>query len=387
MKQEYSVGYRIALFLFTIFLAVGALWVTLNRDSFNVDGFRRWLRYGDLEISLEGETPSFTHGGGDLASYSLLKDGIVMVSRSGARYYSLLGEPYSERVISFQNPVLHRGNQNTVVYDAGGRVLLVYGEQKEKFSLNLGDSGTILLAHMNSNDWLVVVTQESGYKGIVTVYNKEYQAVMNVSLSTTYVMDGYLSPDNRKLAIVTVGQDKGEFFSKLSVYPVGEEDAEPMEQTFYGELVLDMDYEQGAIWLLCEKQLLVVNPSDLSVTPWTFASSYLKDCSMTGDGYVTLLLGQYRAGTADRMVTIDSSGQILGDLGINGTPLSVSSRGAYIAYLAEEKLTLYTPSLEEYAVFSEVRHANEVTAAEDGSVLLASSQEAWLFIPMEESGK
>lgn len=382
MRGQRSIFQRFGLFLFTILLAMFALWYTLNKDTINFDNFHRWMRYGDLELSIYGESEAFLHAGGEMASFALAEQGFVMVSQSGSRYYTLTGDVFAERVVNFSNPVIHIGNQSIVTYDAGGQGLWVYGEQEEKFALNLGDTGDILSARLNQNDWLTVVSQESGYKGVVTVYNKDYDPIMNISLSSTYVMDAFLSPDNKKVALVTIGQEDGVFQSNLLLYTVGNEDKAAENISFSGQVVLDMDYEKDYIWLLCEKNLILVDANNFELQSWSFSGQYLKDATLTGDGFATLLLGKYRAGTADRLVTIGKNAQVLGEVSLSSSPLAVSSAGNYTAYLTSESLTLYTSNLEEYASLEEIRHANELAVTADGTVLLASNQEAWLYVPV-----
>lgn len=380
MKQDRSLVERIWFFLFTVFLAIGAIFFTLNREKFNMDGFNRWLLYGDLDVSMFGESNAFSHAGGENGIFSMLNQGVVMVSQVGSRYYSFTGEVYQERVVNYSNPMLHRGKNRAVLYDVGGRSLVVYGDEKEVFSLGLGGDDVILSARMNQNDWLVTVTRESGYRGVVRVYDGGYQPVMDIALSTTYVMDAVLSPDNKRVAVVTIGQNEGEFASTLYIYDVGSE--EPVQAlVFPSEVFLDIDYERNRIWILCEKSLVLVNTEDFSKKSWSFSGQYLKDSSLNGEGYGTLLLGQYRAGTADRLVTIDEMGEILGEYVVSGTALSLDSNGGYIAYLTGDCLTIFNSKLEEYSRLEEIRYAYEVAMASEGTVLLASKQEAWLYIP------
>lgn len=382
MRKEKNLFQRFGIFLVTVVLVILAITITMNRDLLNLDGFRRWLLYGDLELSAQGESEAFAHGGGEQSSFALSSQGVMMVSKSGSRYYSFRGGVFTERVVSYTNPVLHSGGQGTVLYDAGGKVLSVYSEEVEKFALGLGSEDTVLTARMNGNDWLVVVTQESGYKGVVTIYDNLFHTIMEIGLSTTFVMDACISPDNKQVAVVTVGQSGGVFESKLLIYDVAESTDSPKEtMVFTGKVILDMDYESDYIWLLSEKELILVDIKDYSRNSWSFSGSYLKDANLEGDGFATLLLGQYRAGTANRLVTIDGSGKVLGDLAVTNSPLALSSAGQYIAYLAGERFVLYTPELKEYAVLEDVNHANETAVSPDGTVLLASPQEAWLFLP------
>lgn len=379
--KENNILKRIGLFLFTVLLIFASIAVTMNRDLLNMDGFRRWLLYGDLELSLYGESNAFAHGGGNKASFALLETGAVLVSQSGSRYYSFYGDVFAERVVSFTNPILHTGENASVLYDAGGRWLAVYGDETEKFSLSSEEENPIISARMSQKDWLVVVTQESGFKGVVTVYDNQFQPVMNISLSTTYVTDAYLSPDNKHVAVVSVGQTDGIFETNLMIYNVNDmTDTPKATLNFPGKLILDVDYESDGIYLLCEDELYVVD-QNFNQKTWSFDGQYLKDADLGGDGYATILLGKYRAGTADRLVTVNAQCEIIAEHALTSSPLALSASGRYVACLTGGGFLLLTSDLEEYATLEDIRHANEVTVSQDGSVLLASQQEAWLFLP------
>ena len=123
------------------------------------------------------------------------------------------------------------------------------------------DSGTDLLsARVNDSGWIAVTAQQSGYKGAVSVYDSRQQPVIQISLSSTFVVDAVISPDCRTVAVITMGQDGGDFFSRLLLFPVDQ--TEPRAQVeLTGTTVLDLDYEDGHVWVLGEDQLFIV-PED-----------------------------------------------------------------------------------------------------------------------------
>lgn len=103
----------------TAALLLGALTLVVYRDRFNLDALRRWFEYRELETSETGEAEPFTHAGGEQASFAYLKNGVLMASATGARYYSFSGELYAEEVRNLEHPVLSASKEAGVVYDAG----------------------------------------------------------------------------------------------------------------------------------------------------------------------------------------------------------------------------------------------------------------------------
>ena len=371
---------RLLALLVTAALVLGALALVVFRDQLNLDALERWLTYRALETSSTGEAAPFFHAGGDKLSVDYLDQGALFSSAAGAHYYSFSGDLYAEEVLAMDNPVLSASSEAGVVYDAGGQALFLFRGNQEALDLSLEGGGDLLSARVNDSGWLAVTAQQSGYKGAVTVYNGKGERVIQISLSSTFVVDAALSPDCKTVAVVTMNQTAGSFASRVLFYPVDK--TEPTMTADLGSAaVLDLEYENDLLWVLGENSLFTVSPSKGSVNAYSFGRAYLKGCSLGGDGFALLLLGRYRAGTADRAIRIDPDCEEEGVLPLSGQVLDFDSAGHYCVILTGSELTIYTGAFEPYALLNSTQGARYAAMGEDGSALLASTQEAWLFIP------
>ena len=363
----------------TAALILGALVLVVYRDTLNVDALKRWLAYRDMPA---GEAAPFTHAGGDKLSIAYLDSGAVTVSAAGAHYYGLNGERLAEEVLSVENPVLSASRTTAVAYDAGNQSLFVFRGGAESFRLSLTGSNNLLSARVNDSGWLAVTAQQSGYKGAVTVYDRKSEPVIQISLSSTFAVDAAVSPDGRTVAVITIGQQGGSFFSRLLLYQVNQK--EPFAQIDLGSLtVLDMDFDEGLIWLLGEDRLITValTPEGETVQTYYFSPNYLKGCSLGGDGFALLLVGRYRSGAADQALRIDSSAQVTQTLSLSGQVLDYAAAGDCFALLTGGQLSLYNSELMYFAGVENTHAARKVALASNGSALLANDQQAWLYIP------
>ena len=237
----------------TAALILGALVLVVYRDTLNVDALKRWLAYRDMPA---GEAAPFTHAGGDKLSIAYLDSGAVTVSAAGAHYYGLNGERLAEEVLSVENPVLSASRTTAVAYDAGNQSLFVFRGGAESFRLSLTGSNNLLSARVNDSGWLAVTAQQSGFKGAVTVYNSHGREVITIGLSSVFAVDAAVSPNGQSVAVVTMGQEQGDFFSRLLLYPLDQ--TEPSLQVDLGALtVLDLDYEEGLLWVLGDRKSVV----------------------------------------------------------------------------------------------------------------------------------
>lgn len=372
---------RILALSVTAALLLGALALVVYRDHLNLDAFKRWLDYRNLETSEAGKASPFLHSGGDQPSFAYLDSGIVMASATGARYYSYSGDLYAEEVLNLERPVLSASQTTGVVYDAGGQDLFVFREHKECFHLTLDGSGDMLSARVNDAGWMAVTAQESGYKGSVTVYDSTYtKEMIQINLSSTFVVDAAVSPDNKTVAVITMGQSGGAFESQVRFYPINQK--EPSSILSLGSLsVLDMDYENGLLWILSEDQLVII-PKDASAPYiYSFRHSYLKGCSFGGNGFAFLLLGRYRAGMANQMITIGPDGSVLASQELHQSTLGYDASGRYCGLLTGGSFTIYTSDLTPYGTLNGTDNARDVVLSPSGAALLVNTQQAWLYLP------
>jgi len=373
---------RLLALLATSALVLLAMVLVIYRDTINVDTFKHWLAYRNMDTGTTGETDPFSHAGGDKLSIAYLDSGIVTASAAGAHYYTLDGEHLAEEVLSMENPVLTSSRTTAVVYDAGSQSLFAFRNSQEYFSLSLSGGADLLSTRPNDGGWLAVTAQQSGYKGAVTVYDRRGEPVIQISLSSTFAVDAAVSPDGQTAAVVTIGQQDGVFFSRLLLYQVNQQ--EPFAQVDLGSLtVLDMDFDEGVVWLLGEDRLLTVSllPEGQQVQTYYISPNYLKGCSLGGDGFAFLLVGRYRSGGATQALRIDSSAQAVQSIPLNSQVLDYAAAGDTCALLSGSQLSLYNAKLEQFADVGNTQAARKVALSANGSAVLANDQYAWLYIP------
>lgn len=371
---------RLLALLVTVALVLGALALVVYRDRLNLDALERWLAYRDLETGETGQAEPFTHAGGDGLSLAFLDKGILFTADTGAHYYSINGELYAEKVLSMDAPVLSAANKSAVVYDAGGQSLFRFQGNQQTMDLTLSGNADVLSARTNDAGWVALTAQQSGFKGAVTVYDAAGTEKIQIKLSSTFVVDAAVAPNNKSVALVTIDQMGGVFNSKVLFYPI--DSTEPSATVDLGnQVVLDMDYEDGRLWLLSDDRVLTMDGKGETVSSYGFGHRYLKGYSLKGDGFALLLLSGYETGNADEVLTLNSQCALAGQLALSGQVLDFDCAGSYTALLTGSGLTIYDQLLGTYAQLSDPQGARYVGLRRDGSAALADHQRCWLYIP------
>lgn len=379
-KRSHPLLRRLLAFLVTAVLVLGALAAVVYRDKLNLDALRRWMSYRSIQTSQTGLTEPFTHGGGERLDMACLESGYLFASTAGAHFYSSGGVELGSQVTHMEKPVLSTSSRYGVVYDTGGNSLFQFSGNREPFLYTPEHSNGILSARVNNSGWLTLTGLHDHYRGGVTVFNAAHEPVITLNYSSAFVSDAILSPDCRTVAVVTISQTDGAFQSTLHFYSTNA--TEPFNTVeLDGFTVLDMDFDSSGLWLLGESSLITLTAKGQEQMEYRFDPAFLKGYTLDGDGFAALLLGKYRAGSARDVVTVGQDAQIIARQELTGQVLSLTAAGRYLALLSGQELNVYTSDLTEYSTLTDTHSARYAALHDDGSVLLADSQEAWLYIP------
>ena len=374
---------RFLAFLLTAALLLGAVLLIANWRRLNFDSIRRYFAYRSLAKNESGQAESFRYIGGVGSSFTQLGDDLLVSSESGVRLYSPSGAAYVDQPCVLDHPFVDTGGTAAVVYDGGGNDLFVYRDREQVFSYTAEKGHSILYASLNAQGQLVLVTQASGLKGEVTVYDSSYTPLYGLKLSSRFVTGAELSPDGKTLALATSGQTGGVYDSQISFYsfPRSTEDREPDAVCSLGNnTILRMHWTDGPLRVLGESALAFLSPSGELEGSYSYDRRVLKGFSLEGNA-CALLLGKYRAGSSADLVMVDTGGKELAALDMEEQVLSMSSAGRYLSVLTADGLTIYTGKLEVYHFTDALQSARRVLQRPDGSVTLISPETARLYLP------
>lgn len=382
-KRRPSLLVRLIAFAVTLALAVGVIFLVVNRDKLNFDALHRWYTYRTLTKSDTGVGESFPYQGSQSLTLTACGGDLLSVSQTGVRLYSPGGVAYVEDTVTLSNPVCQVNKDTAVVYDAGGTYLAVYRDRAKVFERER--DSTILSARLGTNGYLSVVTRSSGYKGVVTVYNAGFDPLLDLQLSSSFVLDAVTSPDGRSFLVVTAGEKDHLFESTLAQYVIA--DLDPQNPTpsavwsLGNRLPLDVVWDTGGIRVMAEYAALAADGSFQQTGAADWSDRYLKRFSLGCSDAFAVLTGKYQSGSQTTLELFDRSGALMSSLENNRPVLDLSAAGKYIAVLTAQQLDIYTRDLELYATVENTGNASHVVLLEDGSAFLADQDTAWLQLP------
>lgn len=362
---------RIALLIVVAAVVLGLLTATVFRS--NVVGILRWMTYSQAD-------DNFAHNAQSNSLFLGMGDNLLICTQTQIQLFSPTGTSRIKESVDMKSPALNASGDCAVVYDVGGRELRVVGGETLLHSMTLSEEESILCATINEKGWVAVTTKVSGYKGVVTVYNKDFEPVLTIRLSSRYISDAVVTPDCQGVYLISPGQADGTFENTLLYYTLSSRE-EPTRTISLGSNVVLSIRSAGRCWILGDKSLLILDSSGVITASYDYGDRYLKMGSLQGDGFATLFLSLSSSGSTGTLVTVGMDGQPYGELELKGQTLALAAQGHDVALLTTGEIITADRKLDGYTTSPNQQGIRNLAVYEDGTVALINSAAVSLYFP------
>lgn len=354
----------------TLIIIAAAILLFMYRDKLTAEGLREI--FTPSAVSARDDIEAFTYETGADEMFAVAGNGLAVVSSSGMQLMDADGKTVAKQIFSLSTPAVAASAQNAAFFDVGGTTLRVSDFEGNVTNLDTGTA--IISVSVNKNGWLAVVTEEGGYKALVTVYNAALEPVYQWHSGTAYILKASVSPDNKSVAALTAGYSGG----GVSIFALDKE--EPTATYVSGaELFFDICYSgNDTICAVSESRLLFMNPALEEKGEYSFGDLYLTQYSLDGDGFISLLLSKYRSGNSAVLVNVGLDGTVFASMDIQRDLVSLSAKGTRLLAYYSDELVLYTRELESEGGHDDVVGLRAVLLRDKGDCLLISPYSAQL---------
>lgn len=299
-----------------------------------------------------------------------LNGGIVIVSASAYQVFDNTGEIVGRGTKAFSNPAADSGSGGAVLWSQGGKDVLVVSLNGATKAIDSENS--VISASINDSGFVAVAAEQSGYKGIVTVYDPQGEVVYKWFSGSGYLIDASVNNSNTGMAALTIS-DSG---SRFVAYSFGSEE----EQGAYTDsenVYFDMGYiAENRICAVSDSKAVFVSGKCEYNTEYSFEGWYLRDYSLEGNGYAVFVLGKYRNGGEIKIVTVDTNGAVKGSVEASEDVNSINVRGRYIAVSYADSVALYDSSMEELGRVDNAAGIEKALAGTGGKLIAVSANGA-----------
>ena len=334
LSHRDAVSAMIALVAALVLLAATVvIWV--YRDSFSPDGM---ILSTETAASPQDEYV-FDAGSGE--AFAAAGKGLAVANGSGLELLDGEGTPVTSKLMQMERPVAAGCDDYAVFYDLGGTRLAV--ARFDGTVQELAVRGDILSATVSETGYLAVTTEYTGYRALVTVYDPTMTPVYEWYSSSAWVISAVVSPDGRKLAVLsyTASGSEVRFFSltreeQLAYFAVA------------NTVMLDVHwFSSDQLCAISSEEAFFFNADGQWKNTYTFSGQYLVGYTFDGGNCAAFALSPYRAGTTATLVSLDPTGDELGTAEIHSEIVCLSASNLEIMVLCSDGAILYNSTLSE----------------------------------------
>lgn len=360
--------------IFVLLLLAGYLF----RDYLNFDQLSR--SFANWNAQAEDNYGAHSFGTYSSNRYSLYNGGLAISAISGLELYDEDSDLTEKFGASMSLPALNMGNKAILAYDIGGTNLVVANQNMEELLL-LSLDGSILDGDLSSKDALVYAATTSGNKTVIIVCNDNMDEIYKWYSSTQYMPLCTVNSDGSMMAATAMSQSGGMF--QTDAYLFDTSVAEVGTITSLGnQTIFDLEFlsDSRLVAIGGDSALFLDDAGNLLETH-SYEGDSLEQFFYWDNGDVTLVLQNYAEGNANRLVTLDSAGNVIADTTVEGVVVNISCAGNYLAVLTTEKLQILRNDLTFYSEKSNVIGTTVALMQSDGSCILIGGGTAELFLP------
>ena len=361
--------------ILTFVVVLGLIFTAMLQDTNYLDRIRRWLLYG--ESTLEN---MYAFAADGTNRFGQVDDLLVVVSQNYIQFLRDDGTAYYANQIQLNQPALDIGGGLVVAYDIGGEHYSVYSKNQQLLEVEQDEGYGIISARLNSSGYLAVVSEKSGYKGAVSVYNEEQELLFSFNSSSQFLIDAVVTEDCSHVLVAALGQENGRFCTRLISYRLDKEEAEG-ETLLTDHLIMDLGWIGSSYASVSDSELIFIDSDGSETGSFSYRGLYLRQYTLGGNDFVALLLNRYQAGSIGTLTTVDESGEAIATLDVTQEILDISAAGNYLAVLYSNSLVIYNQELEEYSRLDDTGYANQVIMCDDGSALVIGGNTAFRYLP------
>lgn len=146
-------------------------------------------------------------------------DGIAYASDTSFVYVDYLGKEIFKEQLGFASPYLEVSEKTAMVYDLGSKGFKLFSDEGVTYSSSA--EANIYLGDITEDGVYALVTDSSGYRAKLTVYNKDNSLRFEYYFADYYITSMSLSDDGKKAALCGVSAEGGSAVSMLYILDFG----------------------------------------------------------------------------------------------------------------------------------------------------------------------
>ena len=238
---------------------------------------------------------------------------IAVVNSKGVEFYDNKGNYNSDIAFKIYTPYIHSSDKYAAIADIGSQNAMVLKAHKQAYKIT--EQEPISSVSVNKNGYTAVITNESGYKSSVAIYNNFGREIYTWYSGDLYVVDVKISDNNKRFAVVGIDAEDG-LKSVVKLFKINESEAYN-QVIFESELAYQLEYRGNNLVVLTDKKISLISAGGKLKKSYDFGGQTLL-CFDIKNAKMPVLTLEDKDVAGSRVVILNSSLKEKADRHIDG---------------------------------------------------------------------
>lgn len=214
------------------------------------EGFRKWVDTNVLRKNISSESAATIDLNVDKNNQIVCYNKYIgILNEKNLKIYNSAGENITDISVNINTAIFSTNDRYLAIAEKNGQELCVISDKTYLWSQKV--DGEIQQICINKNGYVILVTTDTTYKSIITVYDNSGKQLMRSFLSSSRVTDVSISDDNKYLAYSEIDTSGTLIKSSVKIISIEKAQSNSAESTIYtkeaetSKMILKIQYQEN----------------------------------------------------------------------------------------------------------------------------------------------
>lgn len=214
------------------------------------EGFRKWVDVNVLRKDISSESAATIDLNVDKNNQIVCYNKYIgILNEKNLKIYNSAGETITDISVNINTAIFSTNNSYLAIAEKNGQELCVISDKTYLWSQKV--DGEIQQICINKNGYVILVTTDTTYKSIITVYDNSGKQLMRSFLSSSRVTDVSISDDNKYVAYAEIDTSGTLIKSSVKIISIEKAQSNSAESTIYtkeaetSKMILKIQYQEN----------------------------------------------------------------------------------------------------------------------------------------------
>ena len=214
------------------------------------EGFRKWVDINVLRKDISSESVATVDLNVDKNNQIVCYNKYIgILNEKNLKIYNSAGETITDISVNINTAIFSTNDRYLAIAEKNGQELCVISDKTYLWTQKV--DGEIQQICVNKNGYVILVTTDTTYKSIITVYDNSGKQLMRNFLSSSRVTDVSISDDNKYLAYSEIDTSGTLIKSSVKIISIEKAQSNSAESTIYtkeaetSKMILKIQYQEN----------------------------------------------------------------------------------------------------------------------------------------------